>query len=371
MEIALFILLLSFLVIIHEFGHFFVAKWCGIKVLEFGLGYPPKARTIGTWKGTPFTLNWIPFGGFVRLEGEDEQVVEGKVSAHSIAAKPAWQRLAVILAGAAVNFVFGVIAFAIVFSIMGIPHDLSTARIGYVKPGTPAEQAKVPVHVDIIKLSSGTDSIAQPTIEQTIAFIEAHRGQNISLTTTGPCQGTGCQEMAQEFTVYARSQAETPVGEGAMGIGFDEYVFVFYPWYEMPIRGSLFGTKQALVLGVQIIDGLKQAIVTGFTQRVLPSELSGPVGIVHEAQKSQVFKQGWLAILGFTGMLSVNLAIMNVLPIPALDGGRAIMILFEPIIGRKRLQNYEGYIHYGGFVVLVTLIVVITARDILRIFYGS
>lgn len=370
MSALIFIIILSFLVVIHELGHYLVAKLCGVKVEEFGLGYPPRAVKLGTWWGTLFSLNWIPFGGFVKMEGEDATPSE-VASQKSLQVKSAPQRLAVILAGAAVNFVFGVFAFAVVFSTMGIPTPLTTARIGLVQPGSPAAEAGLPANVELVALAVGEQTVTQPSVESAIQFINDHRGQQIQVVTTGPCDTNGCQELAQSFTVYARTPDQTPAGQGAIGIAFESITLQFYPWYEMPFRGTWYGLQQAVELGGEMLMALRQAVQDGFTRGKLPTELSGPVGIVHQAQVNNVFSQGWLAMLYFAGMLSVNLAIMNVLPIPALDGGRALFILLEPIIGKQRLSNWEAQIHYGGFIVLIGLIVAVTARDVLRIVYGS
>lgn len=371
MSALIFIIILSFLVVIHELGHYLVAKWCGVKVEEFGLGYPPRAVKLGTWWGTLFSLNWIPFGGFVKMEGEDAVTGETTLSQKSLQVKSAPQRLAVILAGAAVNFMFGVLAFAVVFSTMGIPTPLKTARIGLVQPESPAATAGLPANVELVALTVGDETVSQPSVESAIQFINSHRGQNIQIATTGSCTAQGCQELVQNYTVYARTPEQTPAGQGAIGIAFESVTLQFYPWYEMPLRGTWYGLQQAVELGGDMLMALRQAVVEGFTRGQLPKELSGPVGIVHQAQVNNVFSQGWLAMLYFAGMLSVNLAIMNVLPIPALDGGRAVFILLEPVIGKKRLANWEAQIHYGGFIVLIGLILAVTARDVVRIVYGS
>ncbi|MBP7768223.1 site-2 protease family protein [Candidatus Woesebacteria bacterium] len=370
MTIIALILLLSFLVIIHELGHLFAAFWAKIKVEEFGIGYPPMARKLFVWNGVPFTLNWIPFGGFVRMTGEDENTTnhteKGKGHFHSASV---FRRLVVILAGASVNFIFGVLAFSIAFSVMGIPVFLSTARIGFVAPDSPAAAAHLPTDVDIIAFEADGSRMAITNSTQVISYVNEHRGKTVTVVTTGPCTGTTCAEKAQEFTTYLRTEAETPQGQGSLGIAFKEYEMQFYPWWQMPFRGTWFGILQALDLGNQIITALRTLAVTVVFNGQVPSELAGPVGIVHQAQSAGLLSQGWLAVLSFAGMLSINLAVMNVLPIPPLDGGKAAFTILEPFVADRYLRTAEYWVNYVGYIALLALILVITARDVFRIFF--
>jgi regulator of sigma E protease len=373
----LFILILSFLVLIHELGHYLAARWAKIKIHEFGLGYPPKAITLFKHNGTPFTLNWIPFGGFVRMEGEDgvpdETVTEPTQTTKKEKEAPfytrsSFERLVVILAGVAVNFVFGIIAFTIVYAVQGIPTLINEARIGAVAENSPAAEAGIPVNVNVIAIKDGVDTIPVSTNEEVIEAVSVRAGKEITLVTTGTCSGTTCQESATEFTTYVRTAEEIPEGEGAIGIAFTDQVFLFYPWYEQLFRGIVVGVQQAVLFGVFILLSLFDLVKNMVQFGQVPGDVAGPVGIVHQAQTQGLFQQGWIMILNFTGLLSVNLAIMNLLPIPALDGGRALFILLEKVIGKHRVQKVEGYANYGGFMLLIGLIVLITARDIWRLF---
>jgi len=213
MSIIIFIIILSILVIIHELGHFLAARIMGMKIEEFGLGYPPRAAKIFKWKETLFSLNWIPFGGFVRIQGEE--LAEGVF--HKFKAS---KRLIVILAGAAVNFIFGIVAFAIVFSISGIPSPLEQPRISEISVDSPAATAKLPTDVNIIGLRIDGELIETSTTQAVVDEISAHKGETVSLVTTGHCQKSTCQEMAQEFEVYLRTTDETPAGQGSLGIVF-------------------------------------------------------------------------------------------------------------------------------------------------------
>jgi regulator of sigma E protease len=377
MSILIFALILSFLVIIHEIGHFVVARFFKIRVEEFGLGYPPRALKLFERWGSLFSLNWIPFGGFVRMDGEDTLAPEKLKPASwkqdrrkegAFYEKSARARLAVILAGATVNFLFGIVAFSMVFSFSGIP---SGAIIDQTMDGSPAQQAGVPAQVAINGVTAEGQYQSTATSFEVIQVIQQHRGQKVTLHTLGPCQKTECQDQVQEFQVYVRTAEETPEGQGSLGVAFNADYYKFYPWYEMPWRGTVYGLQQAVMLGVNILQALSLMVANLVTRGIVPSEVSGPVGIVHEASRSGLFGQEFLVILFFTGMLSINLAIMNVLPFPALDGGRAVFILLEKVLGRQRIQKIEGYANYGGFIVLIGLIILVTARDIFRIVTGG
>lgn len=372
LSIGIFILVLSFLVIIHELGHFFAAKYAGIVVREFGIGYPPKAIKLFEWKGTDFTLNWIPFGGFVRMEGEEadpehrsKQKSKGEFYTASIP-----HRLLVVLAGAATNFVFGILAFAAIFSFIGIPEPTTVARIGFIAPDSPAAQAGIPTNVNILgfRLGDSADMTVTPTTVDVIDFVNQHRGQQVTLVTSGTCENTVCQEIVQSYLVYLRTVEETPTNEGALGLAFDPVIFVHYPWWEMPWRSTTYGLSQSLELGGEIFKALSRLGGDLFQRGTLSSELAGPVGIVHQAHNAGILNQGFVMILSFAAMLSINLAIMNILPIPPLDGGKAVFTLLEAVVARKYLYKLEYWTSYGGYFLLMLLIIFITIRDVVRLF---
>ncbi len=373
MSALVFILLLSFLVIIHELGHFIAAKWAKVKTDEFGLGYPPKALKLFRWKDTDFTLNWIPFGGFVRMQGEEGQGEDGegkkKVTGQFYQAG-VFQKLIIILAGATVNFVFGIIAFTIVFSIMGIPEEISEARVGFIAENSPAAQAGLTTNVNITAIKYEDQEFALTTTKEVIDKVYEFRGKTITLITTGPCVQKVCEDRRQEHQVYVRTQEETPENEGAMGIAFDQYVMVHYSPLEMPFRSAVYGVKQAIGLGWQIVQAFSGILIDLFTRGSLPKDVAGPIGIVHQAQSTGILAEGWLTVLSFAGMLSINLAVMNVLPLPPLDGGRAVFVILEALLTKKRTQKIEYIFNYGGYILLFGLIIVITIKDVLRIIYG-
>ncbi len=376
-QIFLFIIVLSFLVIIHELGHYLVAKWQKVRVEEFGVGYPPMALKLFKVGETLFTLNWIPFGGFVRLDGEEGPVEEetpAKKSIHPLDssqtvpfyAKGKRSRLAIILAGATVNFVFGIIAFSVYFSVKGIP--LVEPRVGKVAAESPVAKAGVPANVDVKGFEYNGKVFKTENIDEVTTFVTGHLGKEVTLITSGLCQENACDQKEAKYSLKIRTKEETPANQGSLGITFYPIVtFKFYPWYEMPFRGTKFGLEQTLFLSQKIVESLG-TIVLGMFKGHVPSDVAGPVGIFSQARSAGFFSGDFFELLNLAGMLSVNLAIMNVLPIPALDGGRAFFILLESVIKRKRLNMIEGYLNYGAFGLLLLLTVLITIKDVIGLF---
>ncbi len=372
-QIILFILVLSFLVIIHELGHYLVAKWQKVRVEEFGVGYPPRAMKLFQKAETVFTLNWIPFGGFVKLEGEEgpeeekDESGEVKPDQHGFLpfyAKGKLSRLAIILAGASVNFIFGIIAFSLYFSVKGITDLLPDPPIAQVAAESPVAKAGVPANVTITGFEFNNTVYKTATIDDVTSFVGSHAGEHVTLITTGACKDTKCDTTSHQYPLTIRTKEQTPAGQGALGIAFDQVVaYKFYPWYQMPFRGTKFGLEQALLLSQLILMSLV-GIIAGLFKGVVPQEVAGPVGIFSQARQAGFFSGDPFELLNLAGKLSVNLAIMNVLPIPALDGGRAFFILVETFVGRKRLNKIEGYVNYVAFGLLLLLTLLITFKDI-------
>jgi regulator of sigma E protease len=284
--------------------------------------------------------------------------------------KGVYQRLVIILAGATVNFLFGVIAFTIVFSKMGIPEKISEARIGFVEEYSPAAEAGLPENVNIISVKFGEEEVLITSPSQVIDLIGEHRGETITIVTTGLCEQKICEETVSEYRVYVRTAQETPENQGAMGIAFADYAVVFYPPLEMPFRSAAYGVRQAFSLGWQIVQAFSGILTDLFTRGRVPQDIAGPIGIVHQAQTIGILQEGWFTVLSFAGLLSVNLAVMNVLPLPPLDGGRAVFVILETLLTKKRTRKLEYIFNYSGYILLFGLIIMITIKDVLRIIYG-
>jgi len=371
MTIFVFILILSFLVIIHEFGHFWVARKNGVKVHEFGFGYPPKVIKLFSWRGTDFTLNWIPFGGFVNLEGEnfDPETGEDKKNNSAFYNKSAKARLAIIFAGPLFNIVYALAIFSLVFGIMGVPRDLAgRARIAEVAPDSPAAQAGLTENFEIVGFKLFNEEVKTSTISQVIDFIKVNQGQTVTIRLQGPCEQATCAENFLEKDIYLRTESEIPAGQGAMGVAFADYYLEKKPWYLQPFIAIWYGLQEASSVAVLIFLALVDLFKEIITGQGVPEGLAGPVGIVHQASSAGLVEQGLLPILGFSGMLSLNLGIMNILPIPALDGGRMFFIFLEKFIGKEKVRKFEGTANLSGFIILLGLIIMISIRDVWRIF---
>lgn len=369
MTIIAILLILSFLVLIHELGHYIAAKLSGVEVEEFGIGYPPRAISLFTWKGTVFSVNLIPFGGFVKLKGEDDTAsADAKPEKGHFKAASTLQQIIILVAGVVVNFVFGVLAFSVIYSQLGIPVQVDGARIGLVMENSPAQEAGIKANTNIVSLSVGEEKLDVQDPDAVIEFVNAHRGETITITTTAECEKNSCPEETASFQSYVRTAEETPDNEGSLGIVFQDVITVFYPWYEMPFRAMAFGLEQSIMLSALILDALRTMLLDLFQSGTLTEELAGPVGIVHQAQQNGIFDGGFLLQLSFAAMLSINLAIMNLLPVPPLDGGRVVFIVLSSFVKNSILKKAEYYLNYGGYVLLLGLIVVISIRDIARIF---
>ncbi len=368
MTALIFIAILSFLVIIHEAGHFLVAKKNKIKVKEFGLGYPPRLVRLFRHKETIFSLNLIPFGGFVQLLGENGEE-EGSSPDDSFHHKSAKARLAVILAGVLVNFIFGILAFAVVFYRLGIPEPLfEQNRISQILPNSPAAQAGLQINTNILAFKVNEQWVEVRAISEIQNLANQHAGETLSLRTTLPCENERCPLAYEEKSIYIRQQAEIPEGEGAMGIVFTDVVFKKYPWYLMPLMTIVHAFKQAFALAYLILQSLWQIIIDLLSGRGLQQEVAGPIGIIDQANTYGFFRGGFLNILNFAALLSINLGIMNLLPIPALDGGRALLILLEKVFQRKKIEQIAHYLNYFGYVSLLVLMILVSFNDIRNLF---
>lgn len=337
-SILTFLIILSVLVLVHELGHFLSAKKHGIRIEEFGFGYPP--RLLGGKIGeTIYSLNLLPFGGFVRMLGEDEAAGN-----RSFFVQKKSVRTLVLLAGVTMNFLLGVVLFGAVYTKLGIPEPVDYLTVTNVAAGSPAEAAGIKTKDKIIDFSE---------TQKFIDFVNSHRGEPIGLNVSG-----------QIVEITPRPAEDTPEGQGALGVAITNVDFVRYPLWQRPFRGMWLGTREAFAWGREILGALGQT-VTGLFAGQAPKDVAGPVGI-YQVSKS-AGEQGLLAVFQFTGILSINLAILNLLPLPALDGGRLLFIGIEALIGKKVKPRFEQTVHLIGMVLLIGLMVLITINDLRRL----
>jgi regulator of sigma E protease len=362
------VLLLAFLVplvVIHEFGHFLVARRAGVKVHEFGIGFPPRALTYHTDKqGTIYTLNWLPIGGFVRLEGEEGESADAKAFVN----QRLRTRLVILLAGVAMNFL---LAFVIFTVIAAAADPVMTVQIGGIQPGSPAEAAglkggvqtgtqagpngqPIPVYDqsgDQIVAIDGQrflmfDSVGNPTAP--LDYLKAHEGQAVTLTVRNAA--------GEERQVVVTLRVVDPNGnQGALGITY--------------LRFGQESTGHDLLTSIQ--KGFSRTVdastlilrgLGGLISNIGNPQVSGPVGIVGaigtvREQLPPVF------LIWLIGLLSANLAIVNALPFPPLDGGRAAVAVIQAATHNRIGVAAERLVYLTGFIILMGLLVWLTLFD--------
>jgi len=414
-----FLIILSILIFVHEFGHFLFAKKAGIKVEEFGFGYPP--RIFGKkFKGTLYSINWLPLGGFVKLFGEDfndEGDLKKNNSQDAFYSKPKRARVMVLIAGVLFNFILAVVVFAVVYSFSGIPTPTNQVTILGTVPNSPAEQAGLKSG-DIIRefnhepikksdeLISLTDKnlgktitlkvegsertiktasfkyevvagdnlwkIAQKIYQNGYRWVEIAKSNNLpnpGLILVGEkleMKDAGKEEkLGGVFEVVLAPRTQSPQGEGPLGVIISNMEMKKFPFWQMPFRGAWEGIKEAFGWSALILQSFGKMIADLLTKGIAPKDMAGPVGIFQIT--GVVAKTGFLNILQFLGVLSINFAVVNILPFPALDGGRLVFIAYEAIFRRKPKASIEGYTNAIGMSLLILMILVVTFNDIKRL----
>lgn len=348
-SILVFLLVLSVLVLVHEFGHYVMARRYGVLVEEFGFGLPP--RIIGKKIGeTIYSINALPFGGFVKLHGEMEE--ESIISPRrAFVNKSKKTRIKILMAGVVMNFILAVVAFAIVYSFLGIPKETEDVKIVDITTGSPAQIAGW-VAGDIVKT---VDKQKINTVSQFVNLIEQKKGKRIEIEIKR-------NNEIKKSNIIPRENP--PDEEGPLGVVITTTEIYYPPILARPFVGIFYGFKEALFWGKTVILGFVK-IFTDLLGGRAPTDLAGPVGIF--AITSEAAKMGILALINFVGILSVNLAILNIIPFPALDGGRLLFIFIEKAIGRKVLPKVEATVHTIGMIILLVVLLAITAHDIQRL----
>ncbi len=350
----LFLVLLSVLVIAHEFGHYIAARISGVTVEEFGLGFPPR---IAAWKGKKgmwWTLNLIPLGGFVKLKGESG---EDRDAADSFARQSIVKRFFVLVAGVVMNLVAAAVIFTVGFMIGmptitegGIPGatiDHEIVRVLEVMPDSPAAAAGFMVgdalaSIDGVSYNNSEDARAALAEDVPHTFIVTRGEEDVTLTVDPE---------------YIEA-----LGRVGVGVGLVETGNVHFPWYKAPIMG----VTAAATSTWQVASAFAALIASPFTDTNVQAEVAGPIGIA--VLTGEVARLGFGHLLQFAAMLSINLAIINILPIPALDGGRVAFLFLEIIRRKPTTPRLEQIVHTAGFAVLLLLVLVVTFKDIVGLF---
>jgi len=359
LTIIVFVLILILLILVHELGHFVMAKRAGIKVEEFGFGLPP--RMFGIKKGeTIYSLNWLPLGGFVRICGENgPEEVQTEDESRAFYRQPIGKRAKVLVAGVAMNVILAITLLGVGHWI-GLPTiiedtDVSSAakvQITSVAFNSPAAEAGLNIGDTIKELKFGEESIVPNKMIEIQNFTDSHLGEEITVVIE-----RGKTNLDKNII----PRTESPENEGPMGIGLARTAIVSYPFYQAAIKGITSAVNLLWFTFATLGSILWQLITAG----KVAGEISGPVGIYNLA--GQAIQLGFIYILQLTALLSINLAIINILPFPALDGGRLLFLAIEKIKGSPVNQKIEGWIHTVGFALLILLLIAITWRDVVRL----
>ncbi len=353
-----FLLVFSLLVLVHECGHFFAAKFFNMKVEEFGLGIPP--RVYAKQKGeTVFSINAIPLGGFVKLLGEDGN---DQQDPRSFSAQPYLPRAIVLLAGVLMNVIAAWVIFTVLVFSQGIDTHSVTLHIYDVQPTSPAALAGIEKNDAIISIGNKE----YPTFEEFTTIAKESVGKSIPVTV----------RRGDQTTTVAITPREPSAEQGSLG------VMVELSLSAAGQMGDMLAVKEAVPAGnflASITYGfaLNYAVVINTFQSLgalgmhllqitLPKDIAGPIGILQLVGVHT--RLGLFNLLFLVGVLSINLAVLNVLPIPALDGGRFTVITVEKILHKKLPPNVEALIHTSGFVLLLALVVAVSFQDIARMF---
>ena len=369
--VAAFIGILVVLVLVHELGHFIVAKRAGITVEEFGIGFPPRISSV-MYRGTRYSLNWIPLGGFVKMLGEDGDVeirrlresglsddeVE-QAMAGAFNRRPVWVRVGVLLAGVVMNFVLAAALFAVAFSMPTLIGE-GPLTVTEIQAGSPAEETLAVGDVII-----GADGRTFERSADLTDYVAERGGTSVTLDI----ERNG-EPMQIDVVPRVVTEEERAAGTGPIGFAYDPERVVERPSVvDGPIDAVARGTSTAWTIAIQIPGGLADAVGGLIGLNPDAPDARGPIGIAQET--GRILEAPLVSQLLFVGLLSVNLAVLNVLPFPPLDGGRIAVVLVEAVRRRRLPAEREALIYLAGFAVLIALVILISINDIQRLITGG
>ncbi len=348
LQLLEFVAALAALIIIHESGHFLACKLFKIQVDEFGIGFPPRIARLFTWKGTEFTLNWIPLGGFVRPRGENDPTIPG-----SLAGANPWVRIGVYLAGPLSNLLVAVVLYAIIISRIGIadPKQLDVVTITAIAPGSPAAQAGLQVD-DVIMQVNGTLIDSTTKLHDTV-YAALDQPAALRIRRGG-----------QEFDVSLTPRSNPPAGEGAIGIMMGTPIVHVNPLQAIPMGVvATYDHSVALFTMIgQVISGQGQPEA---------GRLVGYKGMydIYTGIRSSEAGSGYPAgveVLGFFTSITISLGMLNLLPVPVLDGGRIFFALPEILLRKRIPQKFENVVNFVSFALLILLLIFINLQDFIN-----
>jgi regulator of sigma E protease len=353
--IVLFVAILGVLVVIHELGHFVTARLVRVRVLEFGIGFPPRARVLRNRGETLYTLNWLPIGGFVKLEGEDGN---DSGDPRSFAAQRLSTKLLILVAGVVMNVVLAVVIFT---GITSLASPYVGVRFFEVQPGSPAAAAGLRPGEAIVAVDGQRfQFLTGPSL---LEAVRSKAGQSVVLTIDDP------DGQRRDVPITLRSKADVDANRGALGISgqakpFEAYFFGSYAQNSLLTATSV-GLDQTARWMSLIVGGLGSLAGSVAADPTAPPPVAGPIGIA--TQIGDIFwNNGPIMTLYVAGILSANLAVVNILPFPPLDGGRMLVITLKRIFGERISLRAERLTYLVGFVFLFAFLIWITTFDIAR-----
>ncbi|MCU0586619.1 MAG: RIP metalloprotease RseP [Syntrophobacteraceae bacterium] len=347
------VVVLGILIFVHELGHFLVAKWAGVKVLRFSLGFGPKLVAV-TRGDTEYRLSAIPLGGYVKMLGEEsEEELSPEEMARSFSVQPVWKRIGIVLAGPVSNLVLAVIIFALVYTFSGIPQI--APEIGTVNPGSPAEQAGLQPNDLVLSINDkplvqweDLSTIIEESREDVLS-LRVQRGDQILTFRVSP-------KVSEVKNIFGETIERRVIGVMASGKTTMKEV--------SPLDAGYYSIVQTAHLSKLFLVTIGKLI-----QRVVPLEtLGGPILIAQMA--GQQASEGLINLIYFTALISVNLAVLNLLPIPVLDGGHILFYLFELILGRPIAIKKMEIAQKVGMFLLILLMLFVFYNDIMRLLPG-
>jgi regulator of sigma E protease len=346
---------LSLIVFIHELGHFIAAKLTGVKVEEFGLGFPPRVWFKKRGE-TEYSLNALPIGGFVRLHGEsaDDAVKEKD---RAFINKSGRVRIIIALAGVAMNFVLALFAFSAYYSFVPLERGV---RITQVSEDSPAQVGGIKPNDTILTING--EKLDIDGTEKFKNIIDAHRGQEVVLEVKTLEKG---KEVQKTLRVIPRDNP--PENQGSLGVTMTPIDLYYPPIWQRPIYGMKKGFGDTITFANEIVSGFVK-LGSDVSSGKAPEGLEHMIGILGIlALFSEVFRYGILETIRFIGVISLNLAIINLLPFPPLDGSRILFVGIERIFGKKAVPKIEAKLHPIGMIILLLLMLGITGREIIHL----
>ncbi len=358
MTALLVIAILVLLIVAHEFGHFLAAKIFGVKVREFGVGFPPRAFTFGTWGGTEYTINWLPFGGFVKLFGEEEGSEHGK---GSFIDSPRWKQAIILVAGVTANMIIAWVLFtgAYTAGILHVTADQNAVNgqllVTDVVLGSPADAGGIKPGDEVLDVRDSEGNAAQLTPDGVVAFVSDRGGEDITVEYVR-AGATSSAVVRPAHAVISDS-----AGRPAVGLGLAIVTAEALPLSDA-MHAATISTYNTLRISV---SGLWDIIKSALRGAPDLQNVTGPVGIVGAVGEAS--QNGWGYVLSLAAFISVNLAIINLIPIPALDGGRLVVVGIEALMRREAPKLVMQILNALGIALIIMLMVTVTYHDILKL----